>query len=219
MQSQQPPQPPYPAPPQPYEQPQVARTVPITDPFQHDKFLINQKVMSLGSKYYVYNEANQPLFFIERPVLKIKMLFGIFTDETRTQKLLSLDQDSAWTIINYAFTLRDANEQPIAYFKRQGYLSMLRRTWKIFDVQGQEIAQAHEDSWWKAILRRLTDLGPLFRTNFVVTRPDGTLIGEFIRRFTITDKYVLDMTKDPQRTLDRRIAVGLAVLLDNAEHR
>ena len=210
-------QPPY-STPSPYGQP-PAPGIPMMDPFAHDKFLINQKILSLGSKYFVYNEANQPLFFIERPVLRIKMLFTIYADEAQTHKLLTLDQDSAWTIINYGFTLRDAHDQPIAHFKRQGWLSMLRRTWKIFDVQGREIGQAHEDSWWKAILRRVSDLGDFLRTNFLIVRPDGAPIGQFIRRFTLTDKYVLDLTSDPQRTLDRRIAVGLAVLLDNAERR
>lgn len=186
--------------------------------FACDKFLLNQKVLSLGSKYHVFNDSNQTLCYVERPTLKLKSLFGIYEDESRQRKLLSLNQDSAWSIINHGFTLLDGSDQLIATFKRQGWFSLLRRTWKIYNSAGQEIAQAHEDSWWKAIVRRALDV-PFLRTNFNIVRPDGTMLGEFIRRFTLTDKYMLDLTRDPQRTFDRRVAVGLAVLLDNAEKR
>jgi hypothetical protein len=187
------------------------------DPFAADKFLVNRKVLAFN-KYYIYNEQNQPLFFIDRPAFKMKALFGIFTDETKTYKLLSLNQDSAWTIMNYSFTLLDHNEQPIGYFKRQGWQSMFRRTWRVYNAYNQEVAMANEDSVWKAVLRRLAPrIGIFFRTNFNVNRPDGTQFGQFIRRFTMTDKHVMDLTGDPQRTFDRRLAVGLSILLDNLE--
>jgi uncharacterized protein YxjI len=190
--------------------------------FAHDKFLINQKVLSLGSKYYIYDEHNRPLFFIDRPIFKLKAHIGVYEDESRSRKLLTVYQDTALAIINYSFTLLDENEQPIAYFKRQGWLSMLRRTWHIYDTNNQILAQAQEDSWTKALMRRLPYveiIGDFMRTNFIITHASGQPLGEFIRRFTITDKYVMDLTADRTRMLDRRIAIALAILLDNLERR
>lgn len=190
--------------------------------FERDKFLLNQKVMSLGSKYTIFNEENQPLFYVDRPVFKIRSHIGVYEDEGRTRKALTLFQDSIWAVINLSFTVQDENGQAIAQLRRQGWMSLLRRTWHIYDAAGNEIAQAHEDSWTKALMRRIPYLdivGDFLRTNFIVTRPDGQKLGEFIRRFALTDKYVMDMTADPQRTLDRRIVVALAIVLDNAESR
>jgi hypothetical protein len=62
-------------------------------------------------------------------------------------------------------------------------------------------------------------LGSLIRTNFLITRPDGATLGEFIRRYTVGDKYMMDLSSDLSRSLDRSIALGLAVLLDNLESR
>ena len=45
------------------------------------------------------------------------------------------------------------------------------------------------------------------------------MIGEFNRKFTILDRYVLDMTADPAHELDRRIALALGVMLDTGERR
>jgi uncharacterized protein YxjI len=191
------------------------------DPFAFDKFFVNQKLMSLNSKYFVFNEAGQQLFYVDRPAFKMKAHVGIYTDESKRQKVLDIRQDSAWAIINLSFTLLDGNGQTLALFKRQGWMSMIRRTWSIQDAYGREIASAQEDSLWKALLRRIPYLeiiGDLVRTNFIITR-QGQTIGEFIRKFTIGDKYLMDLTKDPTRNFDRRVAVALAILLDTAESR
>jgi uncharacterized protein YxjI len=193
----------------------------IQDRFAFDKYLLNQKVMSLGGKYFVFNEAGQQLFYIDRPAFKLHAHIGIYEDETKARKLLDLRQDSAWALINLSFTLLDEQGQVLAQFKRQGWKSILRRTWRILDPMGNEIAMAEEDSMIKAIMRRvpyLDIIGDMMRTNFIITR-NGSVIGEFIRKFTLADKYVMDLTQDRMRSLDRRIAVALSVLLDNAESR
>jgi uncharacterized protein YxjI len=191
------------------------------DRFAYDKFFVNQKMLSLNSKYSVFNEAGQQLFFVDRPAFKMKAHVGIYLDESKQHKVLDLVQDSAWSIINLSFTLQDMNGQTIALFKRQGWLSMIRRTWHILDAYGHEMAIAQEDSLWKALFRRLPYLeiiGDFLRTNFTITR-QGQPIGEFIRRLTFGDKYVLDLTQDRMRAFDRRVAVALAILLDTAESR
>ena len=76
-----------------------------------------------------------------------------------------------------------------------------------------------------ALLRRV--LGPLFgsffgllRTNFIILRADGEdVVGEFNRKFTILDRYALDLKADAARTLDRRVALALGVMLDTGERR
>jgi hypothetical protein len=45
------------------------------------------------------------------------------------------------------------------------------------------------------------------------------VIGEFNRKFSLFDKYVLDMSADRSLELDRRMAVALAVMLDTGERR
>ena len=189
--------------------------------FAQDKFLLNQKVLSLGSKYQIFDQNNQPLFYVDRPVFKFKAHIGIYEDESKTRKVLTVFQDKVFQF-SLTFTLLDENEQPFAQFKREFWMSLLRRTWKVYDMQGNLIAGAVEDSWWKALLRRLpyvNEIGAFIRTNFLITRPDGSLFGQFIRRYSLADRYVMDLTGDPGRTLDRRVALGLAIVLDNAERR
>jgi len=76
-----------------------------------------------------------------------------------------------------------------------------------------------EDSIVLSLLRRLIFFGML-RTNFVFLQ-FGTEqnLGEFRRRFTILDRYVLDLSHDRIGLIDRRLAVATAVMLDTAERR
>ena len=74
----------------------------------------------------------------------------------------------------------------------------------------------------------------ILRSNYIFLRPDQEsalydptdaadydrkVIGEFNRKFTLLDRYVLDMSQDQGHVLDRRLTVALGVLLDTGERR
>ena len=68
-----------------------------------------------------------------------------------------------------------------------------------------------------ALVRRfLTRLVPLC---FIFCLPSGQVVGEFNRKFTILDRYVLDLSADSGRALDRRVALAMGVMLDTGERR
>ena len=46
--------------------------------FNHDKFLLRQKLMTIGSKYVVWDEQQQPILFIERPLYFWRNLLAAF---------------------------------------------------------------------------------------------------------------------------------------------
>lgn len=139
-----------------------------------------------------------------------------------TQKLLDVLQDSKWQIINATFTVRDAAGTTIARFHKNYLYNFFRRRWNVQMPDSDAlICRAFEDSVLLSILRRfLGSFYGLLRTNYIITAGESDeTIGEFNRKFAIFDKYVLDMTADPTRQLDRRLAVALGVMLDAGEKR
>ncbi len=186
--------------------------------FDRDKFLMHQKHLTIGEKYHVYDEAMEPLFYVERERFKLRSHIHIYDGDSKTNELLTI-KDKSILDFNATFEVRDgATQELIGSFKRKGFSSILRRRWSIMDNLGQEIGQAYEDSAFKAFVRRFVPLGALLRTNFVIER-SGREVGSFIRKRTIGDKYVLDLAKDNPRTLDRRMALAVGILLDAAEKR
>jgi uncharacterized protein YxjI len=165
------------------------------------------------------------VFFIGAPIigvlLSVKRHVTFYRDQSKREKLLDILQDKKFQPITMTYTVRDARARPIAKLGKNWLFNVIRKRWYVWAPNGTLLFLAKEDSVILSLLRRF--LGPLFgilRTNFIFL-PAGTedVIGEFKRKFTILDRYVLDMTSDPQNLMDRRIALALGVMLDTGERR
>ncbi len=189
--------------------------------FDRDKFLMTEKHFTIGDKYHIYDEMGEPLFYVEREKFKLYADIHIYDNEQKTSELIRIEDKSVLDF-NATMEVREPDSGALlGSFKRDALASMLRRTWNIRDSQEKVIGRAIEDSLFKALLRRFLGRGllrKLIKTDFNI-EINGRQIGEFTRRFTIRDKYVLDLSKDTSRSFDRRLAVALGILLDSAERR
>jgi LSD1 subclass zinc finger protein len=249
--------------------------------FDRDKFLVNQKRISISEKYYVYDEDGNPILFIERPAhflrnlgaafagvftaifvtllftlagialeqqgfknlggiaalvgiivgivlafvvgirLSAKRHITVYTDDSKAEPLLEILQDQKVSLIRATYTVNDPRDGNLGKFRKNYLYNVFRKRWHVLDPEGSVRMLSMEDSLILSLLRRL--FGPmlgLLRTNFIIVKPDeATVIGEFNRKMTIFDRYVLDMSADPGHALDRRMAVALGVLLDTGERR
>jgi uncharacterized protein YxjI len=254
----------------------------IDDAFMRDKFLIRQKVLTIGEKYDVRDEQNRQVLFVERPahllgnvlamivgvVIIIGGLIGvavllttfdkngvnrnvsavlglltgvgsfvlgliiivrlapkrhitIYADESKQLPLLRALQDQKFVLFSATYTIIDNGGNVLATLSKNYIWDIFRKRWEGRTPDGKLFLVAMEDSIVLSILRRM--FGPLFgllRTNFVLLHAnEQTEYGVFNRKFTLFDRYVLDLTADRDRELDRRVAVALGVLLDTGERR
>ena len=148
----------------------------------------------------------------------------VFRDESRREVLLRVWQDQRVAVLARSYTVVTAVGLPLARLRKEYIHNIFRKRWYVETPAGQRTAMAIEDSMVLSLLRRV--LGSLFgllRTNFILVRLDpgsaGVVFGEFNRKFTILDRYVLDLTSDPEHSLDRRVALALGVMLDTGEGR
>ena len=75
----------------------------------------------------------------------------------------------------------------------------------------------------QAIARRLIDFVPYgewipIPYNFDIL-VNGQVAGTMNRKFQLRDRYVLDLTADHERRIDRRLAIALAIGLDALQNR
>lgn len=148
-----------------------------------------------------------------------------YRDRTMKDLILTVRQDVRFALINFRYTLLDVDGQELLRFRKNVLYNIFRKRWYVEQLDGEPFCMALEDSILLSLLRRTLGqvFGPLamlFRTNFIITTDDGKdVLGEFNRKLTVFDKYVLDLTRDPDRTLDRRVALALGVMLDTGEGR
>jgi uncharacterized protein YxjI len=178
------------------------------------------------------NAAAQVLFLAAGPTSLVAALLvasaaskkrhiTFYRDEAKRDRLLEIRQDKKLQFIIATFTVRDARGQPIARLRKNYIYNIFRKRWEIRTMAGQIAFVAKEDSIILSLLRRV--LGPMFgllRTNYIFLGPDEhSMLGEFKRKMTILDRYALDLKRDRQRKLDRRLALALGVMLDTGERR
>jgi uncharacterized protein YxjI len=151
-------------------------------------------------------------------MLSPKRHIQFYRDAQKGEKLLEVLQDRKVMIILQTYTLTDGAGRLLARFSKNVFTDIFRKRWVVIAPDGRPLCIAKEDSILMALGRRF--LSQLIRLNFILCRPDSDeLFGTFNKKFTILDRYVLDLTADPRRMLDRRVAIALGVLLDTGERR
>jgi uncharacterized protein YxjI len=245
---------------------------PGLDPaFDRDVFLLRERVLSITSKYEVWNEAGVPVLYVERPAYVLRTfgayilgfvaaaaVFGatagvariepvlavlgylgalatfvivsmstrplrhvtVYRNDSRAELLLRVRQDQRVAFLVRTYTVIAGDGAILARLRKNYIHNVLRKRWTIESPEGGVVALAVEESIVLSLLRRV--LGPFFgllRTNFVFERPDGEELGEFNRKFTLLDRYVLDLRADHGQTFDRRVALAAGVMLDTGERR
>jgi uncharacterized protein YxjI len=150
-------------------------------------------------------------FFVVSLSARPRRHVTVYRDDTRREVLAGPTR---------TYTVLTGTGNTLARLRKRYLDNLVRKRWDVEATDGRVVARAVEDSVVLSLLRRVVGtLFGLLRTNFLLLDGDGLVLGEFNRKFTIFDRYVLDLRADPERRLDRRVAVALGVMLDTGERR
>ena len=144
----------------------------------------------------------------------------VYRDDSRRETVMRVLQDQRFALLVRTYTVVGADGATLARLRKPYLHNAIRKRWTVETPDGAVLAIAVEDSIVLSLLRRV--LGTFFgllRTNFIFERPDGGTLGEFNRKLTLLDRYVLDLREDEDRHFDRRVALATGILLDTGERR
>lgn len=159
-------------------------------------------------------------FFVVSLSARPRRHVTVYRDDTRREVLLRVLQDQRLAGPTRTYTVLTGAGVRLARLRKRYVDNLVRKRWDVEAPDGRLVARAVEDSVVLSLLRRVVGtLFGLLRTNFVLLDSEGLVLGEFNRKFTLFDRYVLDLRADPERRLDRRVALALGVMLDTGERR
>jgi len=160
------------------------------------------------------------LLVVVGTALSKKRHVSVYTSDDRAVRLLGVQQDRKYQFITATYTVQGADGTVLAVLRKNYLYNFIRRKWEVVSPSGKVEWVAREDSIILSLMRRFVPFMNLLRTNFIF-QPAGSqqVVGEFKRRMTILDRYVLDLKADSARAFDRRVAVALGVMLDTGERR
>jgi uncharacterized protein YxjI len=197
--------------------------------FQYDRFLVDQLVRPIANLYRVTPlaageaPAGPPIAYVRQKKLALKEDIRFYADEAETQEIFRIAARSVLDIGGSRYDVL-AGEERIGFLWHKFKESLVRTTWHVGGPNEEEVAIARERSLVGAVLRRVVDFVPdiggwipiPYNFEFLA---DGQLIGAMDRKFKLRDQYILDLSGDTDRKIDRRVAVALAIALDALQNR
>jgi uncharacterized protein YxjI len=212
--------------------PAPSAPVALVDPNQHDVFLLRQLIRPVVN-HYEFSLPNpdgspgRPFCFVEQKRFAFKEDIRFYTDETKSAETMRIKARQRFDP-RARYDVTEAGGAKIGEIQKAFGESLLRSTYKLYDREGNEVAKAAERSLAVALFRRLVGFIPYvdYVADFLPIpyhfdfRRDGELLGSNTRKaWKVRDTYTIDMSGDPNRTVDRRLILALAVGMDALQAR
>lgn len=181
------------------------------------KFVIKQKVLTIGRKYFIENGSGKRIGFCKQKMFKLKEDIRIYTGEDMKEELLTIRQEQ---ILDFSgtFVVKDARTgEKVGYVGRKGLKSIIRDTWKLFDAERNEIGTVEEEGGIIAVLRRLVDWMKFVPKKYHFNH-DGKEFALAKQKFQlIGDTWTLEISPDCR--VDNRLIVTAALMMDIVEQQ
>jgi uncharacterized protein YxjI len=202
------------------------------DPNEHDRYLLRQRIRPVVNQYEFFlpdgdGAAGPPICFVEQKRFKFKEDIRFYADESKTQEILRIKARQRFDP-RARYDVTDPAGAKVGEIQKVFGASLLRSTYALFDASGEETARAQEKSLVVALFRRFVGFVPYIGGfadwlpipyHFEFRRGDEILGTHSRQAFKFRDTYTIDMSGDPQRTIDRRLILAIAVGMDALQAR
>jgi uncharacterized protein YxjI len=204
----------------------------LVEPNAHDRFILRQRIRLVINQYEFSlpgpdGTPGEPICFVEQKRFKFKEDIRFYTDDSKQGELMRIKARQRFDPrARYDVTSADGGK--VGEIQKVFGASLLRSTYALFDAAGHEVARASEKSLAVALFRRMVGFVPYLGDladwlpipyHFEFKRGD-TVLGTHSRQaFKLRDTYTIDMSGDPQRSIDRRLVLAIAVGMDALQAR
>jgi uncharacterized protein YxjI len=202
------------------------------DPNEHDIFLLRQRFRPVVNQYEFSlpdqdGSPGEPVSFVQQARFKFKEDIRFYSDDSKEREVMRLKARQRFDP-RARYDITGPDGQRIGQLQKVFGESLLRSTYRLYDASGEETAKATEKSLVVALIRRLIGFVPYIGDladwipipyHFVFLRGEHVLATNTRKAFKLRDTYTIDVSGDPERTLDRRLVLATAVGMDALQAR
>ncbi len=182
--------------------------------FGQDRYQMAQKLLSIGKKYYIKDGSGRDIMFARMEKFKLKPKIFVYADDSQKEEILTIAPRNILDF-NATYDVIDSKSKAlVGSLKREGLHSLFQNKWNIMDANGNVVGSAAETGLMALVRRFVVN----WKLDFEITY-QGRKIGDLNRAISFGDRYSLDLSGDPEKRLDRRLAVAMLPLFDAGEDR
>ncbi|MGQ0680091.1 MAG: hypothetical protein ACT4OM_10655 [Actinomycetota bacterium] len=204
----------------------------MIEPNDHDRFLLRQRFRFVVNIYEFSLPQEQdrpgtPFLYVRQKPFKFKEDIRFFEDAEMSRPYMKIVARQRFDPkARYDVTMADGT--PIGQVQKVFGQSLLRSTYLLYDATGEEAATITEEKLWVALFRRVVGLVPVVGEfgnllpipyHFTFLRGERVLGSHRRQLFKLRDHYLLDLSPDTERSLDRRLVLAIAVGMDALQAR
>ena len=171
------------------------------------RFFIDQKAFSVNKAFSVFNGFNDKIMFVDLPSFGLVKRLDFFRSEHKVYRRFYIKQDRILHMTSATYSLyvpKNNKDLLVAKFRAELGKNLLKRNIQIEDEDGKPICELCEQAGSGGFL------GVLANAKFQFKKGEK-ILGSLDQ---VSSKRVeLDLTNDPALLLDRRVAIGAAVVL------
>jgi uncharacterized protein YxjI len=176
------------------------------------------KLLAIASQIYIRDANGQLLGYVKQKLLKLKEDINVFADEQQTQHLYNIKADRVLDFsANYKFT--DNRGNVVGSIRRKGMRSIFKAHYEIFDPNGMQSMEIHEESAWVKVIDAVVGELPIigmftgyfFNPAYIVSRSNGTAIARLQKQPAFFEG-VFEVQKLTEISEDEEVRVLLSVL-------
>jgi hypothetical protein len=175
-------------------------------------FTIKRNLWSVFErKFQVFGPGGELVMFVMHPLMKLREQFTVSEDEQQERPIFTIKSRQI-VAVNHTFDIVDARSgQLVGTVQKQGFKSMFRDRFQIFDGSNREIGYMEEQG--ASVLRRFI---PLLTSKHAIFIEDER-VAWIEQRFRFFNKE-FDVSIESQR-VDQRFVLACALLALIAEAR
>jgi uncharacterized protein YxjI len=207
-------------------------TTALVNPAEHDQFVLRQRWAPFVNRYEFSvpgadGAPDLPVCFVQQKRFKFKEDIRFYADASKTVELMRIKARQRFDP-RARYDITDQNGYKIGEIQKVFGESLLRSTYRLYDAAGAETAKVTENSMAVAIIRRTIGFIPYIGGfadwlpipyHFIFLRGDYELGTNRRRLFKIRDTYDIDLSGDPNKSLDRRLVLAAVVGMDALQAR
>lgn len=203
------------------------------DPNHHDRFVLRQRFRFVVNEYEFSlpaedgNSPGEPFCFVRQKPFKFKEDIRFYTDASRSTELMRVKARQRFDPAA-RYDVVAANGDAVGQIQKEFGASLFRSTYSLYAPAGPLVATVEERSLLVALFRRLVGFVPTLGNfanwlpipyDFTFRRDKGVLGSHRRHRWKLADIYTIDLSGDPDRTIDRRLVLAIAVAMDALQAR